>query len=310
MKKKILILLTGLVLGLSSAWAKAVGGCVILQHAGNETYFEAQDAQAAMDAAVEGDTLVFAEAESGSYPAITMNKKVYIISSGYLCIDLEIPGNSSLDECLFQTYQHWIEIFVKSDLQRLYLNDTFVYVHADTKDVTVGSLEMDRCRIRGIWYNSGLKKIVANNCLFENNFYLEGETQGLQSATFTNCRFTMSEIPVVNGTFKNSIFNYYSDTPYTMNACTFTNCLMDKDYWVLGEGSTKASCYNLNRETFSNDKDYLTSNNYLGSDGTVVGEYGGTIPYNEGRTIAPWASLYNLNKKGNKMSPSLYIYDR
>ena len=308
MKKKILILLTGLVLGLSSAWAKDAGGCVILQHAGNETFFEAHDAQAARDAAVEGDTLVFAEL--GSYPTITMNKKVYIISSGYLRIDLEIPGNPSLDECLFQTYQHWIEIFVKSDLQRLYLNDTFVYVYANTEDVTVGSLEMDRCSIRGIWYNSGLKKIVANNCLFENNFYLEGETQGLQSATFTNCRFTMSEIPVVNGTFKNSIFNYYSDTPYTMNACTFTNCLMDKDYWVLGEGSTKASCYDLDRETFSNDKDYLTSNNYLGSDGTVVGEYGGTNPFNEGRTIAPWASLYNLNKKGNKMSVRMEIYDR
>lgn len=310
MKKKILILLTGLVLGLSSAWAKAVGGCVILQHAGNETYFEAQDAQAAMDAAVEGDTLVFAEAESGSYPAITMNKKVYIISSGYLCIDLEIPGNPSLDECLFQTYQHWIEIFVKSDLQRLYLNDTFVYVHANTENVTVGSLEMDRCLCWGIWYNSGLKKIVANNCLFENNFYLVGETQGLQSATFTNCRFTMSEIPVVNGTFKNSIFNYYSDTPYTMNACTFTNCLMDKDYWVLGEGSTKASCYNLNRETFSNDKDYLTSNNYLGSDGTVVGEWGGTNPFKDGRSYGAAANIWNLNKKGNKMSVRMEIYDR
>ncbi|MDD6804050.1 MAG: hypothetical protein PUD87_08030 [Prevotellaceae bacterium] len=310
MKKKILILLTGLVLGLSSVWAKAVGGCVILQHAGNETYFEAQDAQAAMDAAVEGDTLVFAEAESGSYPAITMNKKVYIISSGYLCIDLEIPGNPSLDECLFQTYQHWIEIFVKSDLQRLYLNDTFVYVHANTENVTVGSLEMDRCLCWGIWYNSGLKKIVANNCLFENNFYLVGETQGLQSATFTNCRFTMSEIPVVNGTFKNSIFNYYSDTPYTMNACTFTNCLMDKDYWVLGEGSTKASCYNLNRETFSNDKDYLTSNNYLGSDGTVVGEWGGTNPFKDGRSYGAAANIWNLNKKGNKMSVRMEIYDR
>lgn len=311
MKKKILILLTSLVLGLSSAWAKDAGGCVILQHAGNETYFEAQDAQAAMDAAVEGDTLYFAEVQNTDvYPCITMNKKVYIISSGYLYIYLEIPGNPSLDECLFQTYQHWIAIFVKSDLQRLYLNDTFVYVYANTENVTVGSLEMDRCLIWGIWYNSGLKKIVANNCLFRDNFYLVGETQGLQSATFTNCRFTTSEIPVVNGTFKNSIFNYYSDTPYTINACTFTNCLMDKDYWVLGEGSTKASCYDLDRGPFPNDKDYLTSNNYLGSDGTVVGEYGGTNPYIGGCTIAPWASLYNLNKKGNKMSPSLYIYDR
>ena len=155
MRKKILILLTGLILGVTSMWAKGAGGCVILQHAGNETFYEAQDAQAAMDAAVEGDTLVFAEADMGTYPRLTMNKKVYIKSSGYLTIDLEIPGNPSLDECLFQTYQHWIEIFVISDVQRLYLNDTFVYVYANNETVTVGSLEMDRCRCWGIWYNSG-----------------------------------------------------------------------------------------------------------------------------------------------------------
>ena len=85
---------------------------------------------------------------------------------------------------------------------------------------------------------------------------------------------------------------------------------MNKDGWVMGEGSTKTSCYDLDKDTFSNDKNYLTTNNYLGSDGTIVGEWGGTNPYNEGRSIAPWANIHNLNKKGNKMSPSLYINDR
>lgn len=309
MKKKILILLTGLVLGLSSAWAKDAGGCVILQHAGNETFFEAQDAQAAMDAAVEGDTLVFAEL--GSYPTITMNKKVYIISSGYLRINLEIPGNPSLDECLFQTYQHWIQIFVKSDLQRLYLNDTFVYVYANTENVTVGSLEMDRCRIWGIWYNSGLKKIVANNSQIFWNLYSSGENDAVESAKFTNCYFEMGQLNITNATFNNCILRYTGDSQFTIVGCTFNKCLMNnKNVWVMGEGSSKTGYYDLDGDTFSNDKDYLTTNNYFGTDGTVVGEYGGTNPFNEGRTIAPWASLYNLNKKGNKMSPSLYIYDR
>lgn len=310
MRKKLLILLTGLILGVTSVWAKEAGGCVILQHDGNETFYEAQDAQAAMDAAVEGDTLVFAEVDLGTYPRITMNKKVYIVTSRALYIDLDIPGNPSLDESLFITYSDWVSITIKSDIQRLYLSDTFVYVYANNENVTVGSLEMDRCFCWGIWYNSGLKKIVANNCVFDNAFQLEGETQGLQSATFTNCRFTISEIPIVNGTFKNSIFNYYSDTPYTMNACTFTNCLMDETYWAMGEGSTQTSCYFLDRETFSTDKDYLTTNNYLGSDGTIVGEWGGTNPFNEGRSFCASASIENLNKKGNKMSPRLYIYDR
>ena len=311
MKKKILILLTGLVLGLSSAWAKGVGGCVILQHAGNETYFEAQDAQAAMDAAVEGDTLYFAEAETGLYPKITMNKKVYIISSGSLFINLEIPGNPSLDECLFQTYSNRLEINVKSDLQRLYLNDTFLYVYANTENVTVGSLEMDRCLIWGIWYNSGLKKIVANNSKIFWNLYSSGENDAVESAKFTNCYFELGQLNITNATFNNCILRYDSDSQFTIAGCTFNKCLMNnEDVWVMGEGSSKTDCYDLDGDTFSNDKDYLTTNNYLGSDGTVVGEYGGTNPFNVGRTIAPWASLYNLNKKGNKMSVNLYIYDR
>ena len=311
MKKKILILLTGLVLGLSSAWAKGGGGCVILQHAGNETYFEAQDAQAAMDAAVEGDTLYFAEAETGLYPKITMNKKVYIISSGSLFINLEIPGNPSLDECLFQTYSNRLEINVKSDLQRLYLNDTFLYVYANTENVTVGSLEMDRCLIWGIWYNSGLKKIVANNSKIFWNLYSSGENDAVESAKFTNCYFELGQLNITNATFNNCILRYDSDSQFTIAGCTFNKCLMNnEDVWVMGEGSSKTDCYDLDGDTFSNDKDYLTTNNYLGSDGTVVGEYGGTNPYIGGCTIAPRASLYNLNKKGNKMSPSLYIYDR
>ena len=240
-----------------------------------------------------------------------MNKQVYIISSGYLRIDLEIPGNPSLDECLFQTYQHWIEIFVKSDLQRLYLNDTFVYVYANTENVTVGSLEMDRCRIWGIWYNSGLKKIVANNSKIFWNLYSSGENDAVESAKFTNCYFELGQLNITNATFNNCILRYASDSQFTIAGCTFNKCLMNnEDVWVMGEGSSKTDCYDLDGDTFSNDKDYLTTNNYLGSDGTVVGEYGGTNPFNVGRTIAPWASLYNLNKKGNKMSVNLYIYDR
>ena len=303
MKKKILILLTGLVLGLSSAWAKRVGGCVILQHAGNETFFEAQDAQAAMDAAVEGDTLVFAEAELGSYPTITMNKKVYIVTSRALYIDLDIPGNPSLDECLFISYSDWVLISIKSDIQRLYLSDTFVTVHANTENVTVGSLEMDRCLSHEIHYNSGLKKIVANNCRFLWNLYRFDENDAVESAKFTNCYFEMRQLNITNATFNNCILRYTGDSQFTIVGCTFNKCLMNnKNVWVMGEGSSKTDCYDLDGDTFSN--------NYLGSDGTVVGEYGGTNPFNEGRSYAAGANIQNLNKKGNKMSANLYIYDR
>ena len=214
-------------------------------------------------------------------------------------------------ECLFISYSDWVSISIKSDIQRLYLSDTFVYVHANTENVTVGSLEMDRCRIWGIWYNSGLKKIVANNSQFFWSLYSSGENDAVESAKFTNCYFEMGQLNITNATFNNCILRYTGDSQFTIVGCTFNKCLMNnKDVWVMGEGSSKTDCYDLDGDTFSNDKDYLTTNNYLGSDGTVVGEYGGTNPYIGGCTIAPRASLYNLNKKGNKMSPSLYIYDR
>ena len=175
----------------------------------------------------------------------------------------------------------------------------------------MGSLEMDRCRIWGIWYNSGLKKIVANNSKIFWNLYSSGENDAVESAKFTNCYFEMEQLNITNATFNNCILRYNSDSQFTITGCTFNKCLMNNgDVWVMGEGSSKTDCYDLDGDTFSNDKDYLTTNNYLGSDGTVVGEYGGTNPFNVGRTIAPWASLYNLNKKGNKMSVNLYIYDR
>ena len=78
----------------------------------------------------------------------------------------------------------------------------------------------------------------------------------------------------------------------------------------MGEGSSNTGYYDLDGDTFSNDKDYLTTNNYFGTDGTVVGEYGGTNPFNEGRSYAAGANIQKKKKKGNKMSANLYIYDR
>lgn len=306
MIKKLIITVIVLFLGIPYVSAKEAGGCVILQHNGNETFFEAKDVQAAMDAAVEGDTLMFS-AES-SIPRFTMNKKVFIISTGILYIDVDIPGNPSLDECLFQTFEHWIDITVKSDLQKLYLCDTFVFVNVGNYNVHVGMLEMERCHCWGVWYNSDLKNLIANNCLIQDNFWGEG----LQSATFNNCRIEISGLEVENATFNNSIL-YLRDAdenPSTFTACTFNNCLMNADNLVLDEGSTKTDCYDLDKDTYSSEKDYLTANKYFGNDGTVVGELGGTNPYVEGHSIDSFANIYNVGKKGNKMSVRMYVNNR
>ena len=143
------------------------------------------------------------------------------------------------------------------------------------------------------------------------SLYSSGENDAVESAKFTNCYFEMEQLNITNATFNNCILRYNSDSQFTITGCTFNKCLMNnEDVWVMGEGSSKTDCYDLDRDNFSSDKNYLTTNNYFGSDGTIVGEYGGTNPFNGGRSYAAGVSIQNLNKKGNKMSPSLYIYDR
>lgn len=307
MRKK-LFLITLSILCLMPLYAAEYGGCVILRHGGVETYFEGKDAQSAMNAAVEGDTLMFSEVQRwGVYPHITMNKKVYILSSGYLNIDIDIPGNPSLDECLFQTYRDWNSLTIKCKLQKLYLCDTYVE-HIDINAGNVGCIEMERCWCGyiNLYNNAAMEKIVANNCFFWGVSYDEGSSLG--TASFTNCRFESTQINVTNADFTNCILHFtgYDYSAQTMTGCKFTKCLMDSNHWLMGDGSSQEDCYSLDSSTYSASIEYLTTNKYFGTDNTVVGEYGGANPYRDGRILGPSASV-NLNKKGNRMSPEVHI---
>ena len=78
MRAKLMLFLTSLVLGMTSAVAQNYRGVVILQHNGEDTFFDAKDVQKAFDAAVDGDTIHISE---GKYPNdLTLKSLPYIKS--------------------------------------------------------------------------------------------------------------------------------------------------------------------------------------------------------------------------------------
>ena len=76
MKHRIIIILSMLTMGfLPSLAENTYWGVALLSHQGKQTAYAADNVQAAVDDAVEGDTIHFS---SGIFKEITLNKKVYL----------------------------------------------------------------------------------------------------------------------------------------------------------------------------------------------------------------------------------------
>ena len=90
MKHRIIIILSMLTMGFLPSLAEDIyRGVALLSHQGKQTAYAAENVQAAVDAAVEGDTIHLAP---GYYKEITLNKKVYIqIDTVYLFVFSVVP---------------------------------------------------------------------------------------------------------------------------------------------------------------------------------------------------------------------------
>lgn len=304
MKKKLFLFISFLMLGITSMFAENYRGCAILQHNGEETYFEAKDIQKAFDAAVEGDVINISE---GNFPQpISVKKLVNIKSAAYNNYSIEIPGNPSIDKSFIESASNFY-VTIKSNLQDIAFSNKYVNLNIEL-GITIGNVVFDRCMGCGINNYGTLKKITANNSHLG---VIWNDSEGkIESGEFTNCYFESYQVDVLNAKYVNSILRWNCDgcEPFEFTNCTFTNCLMSADNWVVDE-SAKTNCWVLDPETFSDDKDYLLSKGYLGTDNTVVGYYGGTTPYTGWSMEGLSPIIQNMNKKGNKLSPEYYIHD-
>lgn len=275
---------------LVSMTVKAQTAKVALQHNGNVTLYDSDKLADALTASVDGDTLYLNE---GTFAGdITITKKVCIIGSGKNTIltgavKISIPGTPTLTSHLLDAlYLNNTGITVTLPLKGLKIRKCQFYglnFNALTEDVTI-----DRCYSKGndtksFLLSSNIKKM---NVINSKVWYLQGDAEYAGDANFINCNIYLlyNYSSRCRATYMNCIvrsWNYIGSN-YD-STTTYVNCLCGKSNY---DNSVNQNCWNYNNNSIldgntdcSLSDDQLRSNNYLGTDGTVVGITGGTTPF-------------------------------
>lgn len=292
MKKTIVMMLCLLMAGVSGV--KAQSAKIILHHNGTPTFFYASDTQAALDAAVEGDTLYLNE---GSFQGgVTISKKIVIIGYGEeksviggnvsiaigdggesltkpLLSGVTVRGDINIDKAvkgLVIMKSSFESIFFNADVEESNLIQCWIYGTSSSK---------------GIHLSEHVKTLTVSNSKIKN---VSGDAYSAESAFFKNCN--IENLHIINNdclclaTYANCIFDGMGNaTTYSNLTTTYINCILYHDPTNIR--SEIHNCwqgpYNIldNNCNCSQTDEQLLSAGYVGTDGTVVGINGGETPY-------------------------------
>lgn len=333
--KRLSLIFAALMLAILPSIADDGNATITLSHNGITTTFPYNQPYAAVDNAVDGDTIYFGAGKvEGDF---TLTKKLTFIGvgadreyhseiNGYYPyteysgnIVINLPENTKLASRLFEgIYFSWAssDITFQTFTQNVMFKKCYISRSINNGPQGINGLYFDRCEIAdricsSIWY---VNNVICRNCKLRDSGAPNRYAQNwhFYNCTFTNLSIYGSSAPdgtsynycgECQGIFVNCIFNshynddyrslplfaYRSDYPETTIA-SFTNCLFYPQIEELGvdmfaPGTTTSEImYYTKKDDSSNAIEFLTKeeleqNNYFGTDGTVVGCYGGKNPF-------------------------------
>ena len=306
MKHRIIIILSMLTMGFLPSLAEdTYYGVALLSHQGKQTAYAADNVQAAVDDAVEGDTIHLAH---GSYKEITLNKKVYLqVLDSYIRpnIYLDFSGNPDIDGSLF--IGQGFVINAKCNINSINFAN-FDGQFAVLDGYTVGSVTFDRCNIFEINFEIfNVAKLQANNCKIENTYHGSSTTT---FSEFKHCNFYSNYFSISNASFENCILYNYNEEAFTVDKCQFTNCMYDPDKYTFAEGVNLSASLIMSQDDWNDSKENLEAQGFLGADVTVVGMYGGTNPYDENLIPRDYPLIWkngDLKMQGNTIIGNWFV---
>ena len=289
MKKTILLSVCLFVASLSTFGASL--SSIMLQHNGSVTMYESDKMSSAISAAVKGDTIYLSE---GSFVGdFTINKEITIIGAGQLTIvqgniTIAIDNTPSLTAHLLDAIKvpSSFNVTVTKAIKNLKIRKCYFYSFACNASVT--DLNIDRCNMNNFNPNTYVKSGNLLNCYISTVGYANGM---LNTINYINCNINNLENygNTMAGTFINSIINGYQGYSDFKN-CSFINTAHPSNF-SFDASSSRQNCYaggysftqyteeKTGVQYYTVDSDWLESNNYKGTDGTIIGMFGGSIPY-------------------------------
>lgn len=297
MKHRIIIILSMLTMGfLPSLADDNYYGVALLSHQGKQTAYAADNVQAAVDDAVEGDTIHFSP---GYYKEITLNKKVYLqnLEDYSLYVFLEFPGNPTIESSLF--LGNAFNVYARCNLQSIYFTN-FGGRFEVVEGYTVGTVIYDRCFIWDVNFDVfNVGKLQANNCQIH-NLYNGSSTTTLSE--FKHCNFSSWDFSIINASFENCILYNNNEEAFTVDKCQFTRCMYDPNKFNFAQGYDPSESIVMEQVDWNDSKENLETLGMLGNDETLVGYYGGTNPYDGNLIPRDYPFIWRngeLKMKGN-----------
>ena len=313
MKQKIPIFMVFLLLSLITTM-RAQTATVTLSTNGELKSFGAYGILDAIDAANPNDTIWLSSGHFVERNELYLTKPLVFIGSGAIGdnatqlsssnIRLKLDSDSSI---VFegidilaevQVYGDGNIIFRNSQLERLYTFHTSDYIISP-------SMWLDRCKVTG---NIDLGTEGALNI---NNSIIDGNCWSYNAYTnIVNCSIKYCYISVT-GTVSNSLLNDWEDR-YNV---TFQDCVLSAVYSGDMSKAQYINCstpLNENGEAIQPTPENAELYNWLGSDGTLVGPYGGTTPFSllpSYPTPDPSNSTLEYDKNTHKLKVKVSILD-
>ncbi len=294
MKK--LVLLLAMIFALSTGVKAQTSLVATLSHDGNVTTFcSANGLKDAYAAAVDGDIITLSP---GSFVPVDISKNIIVRGAGMDINDNAtiINGNLQIASSSDPTQNSNVS------LEGIYVNGC-VYPYK-SKETTTDNWSFIKCHFKKFESREGNYSYLNNgvfvNCIFDEleiygqfrttasfiNCIIEKLSScGPTSAVFNNC-YIVTNYSVENSAFINCIFYSKSINAYLSSSCTASYCYSigpNLNFFKYTPNSTN-SIIDPSIEVFKDSTTYeLTdelASTWLGNDGTQVGIYGGTLPFN------------------------------
>lgn len=304
------MLMTGI-----SAFSQTEDTKVILQSGANTTIYDGTQISTAIGASKKGDILYLSE---GTYDSFTIDKEILVRGVGENTwiegdVTISIPTNATLSQAVLEGVNVSGTITITQPATNLIIRNTKVTDVKVNGALTNGLI--DRCWITGtFWMNNNTNNTTVKNSKVK---FISAGSLTYNTCTFLNCNIGKRKNNTTAAVFTNCIIGSYKNLGEmyglgTMESSVFTNTLFNTYDGSIGSSSSQTNCYLISEYYGACDQNTLESrvdlSEYLGTDGTQVGVYGGTTPFTLDPQVAKVTeSTFTVDTDAKKLTVKLKV---
>lgn len=283
----------------------------LLDHNGQVTLFDGDKIQDAVNAAADGDVIYLT---LGTFKPFNVTKKITIRGTGETTVidgevNISIPNNPTLEKPVLEALAVSGSVTVNNAVSNFMMRQCKILSELNLQaKVAKGTIE--RCQIGSMSFTGTIQDLTIDRSDITSGLALSSTIESMtvintkisslsansgatSNTTFVNCNLVISNCAYFSATIINSIVTHNTAIDKTLNSTVLVRSLInqysDYDYSLsvmsIGTSSVCQNCYIKSTQYLDTSTSSLQTKGYLGTDGTVVGVYGGDTPFDDNMLV-------------------------